>query len=40
MSFLNVMVNGGTGDADIYVRRDEYPTYDAFHKIRKLLRVI
>jgi len=24
--FLNVMTNGGSGDVDIYVRRDEYPT--------------
>lgn len=25
-SFLNVMANGGSGDVDLYVRKDEYPT--------------
>ena len=25
-AFLNVMTNGGVGDVDIYVRRNEYPT--------------
>jgi len=32
VTFMNVMTNGGSGDVDIYVRRDEYPTkrnYDA-----------
>jgi len=31
-SFINVMTNGGSGDVDMYVRKDEYPTkrnYDA-----------
>ena len=26
VSFLNVMANGGSGDVDLYVRKDEYPT--------------
>ena len=26
VSFLNVMTNGGQGDVDIYIKRDDYPT--------------
>jgi len=26
VSFLNIMTNGGGGDVDIYVKRDDYPT--------------
>ena len=26
VSFLNVMTNGGHGDVDIYLKRDDYPT--------------
>ena len=24
--FLNIMTNGGSGDVDIYVKRDDFPT--------------
>ena len=26
VTFLNIMTNGGSGDVDIYVKRDDYPT--------------
>jgi len=26
VNFLNIMTNGGSGDVDIYVKRDDYPT--------------
>jgi len=26
VTFLNIMTNGGNGDVDIYVKRDDYPT--------------
>ena len=25
------MTNGGSGDVDIYVKRDDYPTYDTVY---------
>jgi len=31
VNFLNIMTNGGSGDVDIYVKRDDYPTYDTVY---------